>query len=109
MYIGRDKNRYKIITHFHLEESPSCFGCLEVYAALSSALQQLFGAAEFTEERLKEQYKSQPELAAYLIARRAMSLRDPERSEGLREVESLLRRFTVPRAARFGAVSEPLR
>lgn len=33
----------------------------QVYGALSSALQQLFGAAEFTSERLREQYKSQPD------------------------------------------------
>ncbi|CAK9103729.1 unnamed protein product [Durusdinium trenchii] len=58
---------------------------MEVYGALSSALQQLFGAAEFTSERLKEQYRSQPEeLAAYLIARRAISLEPEQRLQALR-------------------------
>ncbi|CAE7682193.1 unnamed protein product [Symbiodinium sp. CCMP2456] len=67
----------------------------EVYAALGPALQQLFGAAEFTPERLQEQYKSQPELAAYLIARRAMTMSTSEqRSRDLRDVEASLRRFT---------------
>jgi hypothetical protein len=42
--------------------SPSVFFFFpQVYGALSSALQQLFGAAEFTSERLREQYKSQPD------------------------------------------------
>ena len=40
---------------------PCFFFFPQVYGALSSALQQLFGAAEFTSERLREQYKSQPD------------------------------------------------
>lgn len=68
---------------------------MEVYGALSSALQQLFGAAEFTSERLREQYKSQPELAAYLIARRALSLRPEQRLQSLCDVERSIARFTV--------------
>ncbi|CAE7399578.1 unnamed protein product [Symbiodinium pilosum] len=67
----------------------------EVYAVLGPALQQLFGAAEFTPERLKEQYKSQPELAAYLTARRAMTMSTPEqRLRDLRDVEASIARFT---------------
>ncbi|CAJ1436830.1 unnamed protein product [Effrenium voratum] len=67
----------------------------EIYAALSAALQQLFGAAEFTSARLAEQYRSQPELAAYLTARCAMSMREPEqRLQGLRDVERSTMRFT---------------
>lgn len=68
---------------------------MEVYGALSSALQQLFGAAEFTSERLKEQYRSQPELAAYLIARRAISLEPEQRLQALRDVERSAAGFTV--------------
>jgi len=68
---------------------------MEVYGALSSALQQLFGAAEFTSERLREQYKSQPELAAYLIARRAMSLRPEQRMQSLCDVEKSIVKFTA--------------
>jgi len=67
----------------------------EVYAALGPALQQLFGAAEFTPARLKEQYKSQPELAAYLTARRAMTMSTPEeRLKDLRDVEASIVRFS---------------
>jgi hypothetical protein len=53
---------------------PPFFGCVQFlsvsfrvfffpqgYGALSSALQQLFGAAEFTSARVREQYKSQPD------------------------------------------------
>ncbi|CAJ1452628.1 unnamed protein product [Effrenium voratum] len=68
----------------------------EIYAALSAALQQLFGAAEFTSARLAEQYRSQPELAAYLTARCAMSMREPEqRLQGLRSCLSDVERSTM--------------
>lgn len=51
----------------------------EVYAALGDSVQQLFGGIEPNSTMLGEHYRDQPELAAYLTARLAISSREPGR------------------------------
>lgn len=64
----------------------------EVYAALGNSVQRLFGSAEPTSQMLAAQYAGQPELAAYLTARLALSARDPAKvRKMLWEAQSLIR------------------
>ncbi|OLP77050.1 hypothetical protein AK812_SmicGene42941 [Symbiodinium microadriaticum] len=51
----------------------------EVYSALGDSVQQLFGGVEPTSKMLSDQYDGNPELAAYLTARLAVSNRDHAR------------------------------
>ncbi|CAK9048425.1 unnamed protein product [Durusdinium trenchii] len=51
----------------------------EVYSALGDSVQQLFGGVEPTSKMLADHYREQPELAAYLTARLAVSNREQSR------------------------------
>ncbi|CAJ1372911.1 unnamed protein product [Effrenium voratum] len=51
----------------------------EIYAALGDSVQQLFGGVEPSTKMLAEHYKQQPEIAAYLTARFALSNREQSR------------------------------
>lgn len=63
----------------------------EVYAALASSVQELFGGAVPTTETLAAQYHDQPALAAYFIARVAMSTKDfTKRREMLESGERMI-------------------
>lgn len=55
----------------------------EVYAALGDSLQYLFGGAAPEAAALAEWYQDQPELAAYLTARKAMTQPDPAEAKKL--------------------------
>mmetsp|Transcript_1234 Transcript_1234/g.3169 ORF Transcript_1234/g.3169 Transcript_1234/m.3169 type:complete len:862 (-) Transcript_1234:17-2602(-) len=51
----------------------------EVYSSLGDSVQQLFGGVEPSSKMLADHYASQPELAAYLTARLAVSIRESSR------------------------------
>mmetsp|Transcript_81639 Transcript_81639/g.141410 ORF Transcript_81639/g.141410 Transcript_81639/m.141410 type:complete len:457 (+) Transcript_81639:892-2262(+) len=75
--VGSSKLRDRIVSAAKSGTAPIPANQLhEIYAAMGDSMQQLFSASEPTVSSLAERYGSEPELAAYLTARLAVTLRD---------------------------------